>query len=55
MSDILDRILAKKAEEVAAAQAARPREAIDADAHAAAPARDFAARWSVRSRRAAPR
>ena len=42
MSDILDRILAKKAEEVAAAQAARPREAIDADAHAAAPARDFA-------------
>jgi indole-3-glycerol phosphate synthase len=42
VSDILDRILAKKAEEVAAAQAARPREAIDADARAAAPARDFA-------------
>jgi indole-3-glycerol phosphate synthase len=42
MSDILDRILAQKAEEVAAAKAARPREAIEADARAAPPARDFA-------------
>jgi len=41
VSDILDRILAKKAEEVAAAQAARPREAIEADARAAPPPRDF--------------
>ena len=41
MSDILDRILAKKAEEIAAAQAARPRQAIEADARAAPPARDF--------------
>ncbi len=41
MSDILDRILAKKAEEVAAAQAVRPREAVEADARAAPPPRDF--------------
>jgi indole-3-glycerol phosphate synthase len=41
VSDILDRILAKKAEEVAAAQAVRPREAVEADARAAPPPRDF--------------
>jgi len=41
VSDILDRILAKKAEEVAAAEAVRSREAIEADARAAPPPRDF--------------
>jgi indole-3-glycerol phosphate synthase len=41
MSDILDRILAKKAEEIAAAKAARPRDAVEAVARAASPARDF--------------
>jgi len=41
MSDILDRILAKKAEEVIAAQIARPFAAVDAEARAQAPARGF--------------
>jgi len=40
--DILARILATKATEVAAALAARPLEALRADARAAPPARDFA-------------
>ena len=41
MSDILDRILAKKSEEVIAAQVARPLAAVDADARAQPPARGF--------------
>jgi len=41
MSDILDRILAKKAEEIAAAKATRPQDAVEAEARAAAPPRDF--------------
>ena len=41
MSDILNKILAVKAEEVAAAQGARPLAAIRAEAEAQAPARDF--------------
>ena len=41
MSDILNKILAVKAGEVAAAQAARPLAAIRAEAEAQAPARDF--------------
>jgi indole-3-glycerol phosphate synthase len=41
MSDILDRILAKKAEEVIAAQIARPFAAVDTEARAQAPARGF--------------
>jgi indole-3-glycerol phosphate synthase len=41
MSDILDRILAKKAAEVIAAQIARPFAAVDAEARAQAPARGF--------------
>jgi indole-3-glycerol phosphate synthase len=41
MSDILDRILAKKAEEVIAAQIARPFAAVDAEARAQPPARGF--------------
>jgi indole-3-glycerol phosphate synthase len=48
MSDILDRILAVKREEVAAAKAAAPLAAIRAEAEAQAPARDFAG--SVRSK-----
>ena len=42
MSDILNRILAVKREEVAAAQAAKPLAAMRAEAEAQAPARDFA-------------
>jgi len=41
MSDILDRILAKKAEEVITAQIARPFAAVDKEARAQAPARGF--------------
>jgi indole-3-glycerol phosphate synthase len=41
MSDILNKILAVKREEVAAAQAAKPLAAICAEAEAQAPARDF--------------
>ncbi|MBU0752560.1 MAG: indole-3-glycerol phosphate synthase TrpC [Gammaproteobacteria bacterium] len=41
MSDILDKILAVKREEVAAAQAAKPLAAIRAEAAAQPPARDF--------------
>ena len=41
MSDILERILAKKAEEIAAAKAARPPEDVEAAARTASPARDF--------------
>ena len=48
MSDILDKILAVKREEVAAAKAAAPLAAIRAEAEAQAPARDFAG--SVRSK-----
>ena len=41
MSDILQRILERKAEEVAAAKLARPLELVRADARAATPPRDF--------------
>jgi indole-3-glycerol phosphate synthase len=41
MSDILKKILATKAKEVAAARAIRPPAAIEADARAASPPRDF--------------
>ncbi len=41
MADILARILATKAQEVAAARAAQPLEAVQAQARAAPPARDF--------------
>jgi indole-3-glycerol phosphate synthase len=41
MSDILDRILAKKSEEVIAAQVARPFAQVDADARAQSPPRGF--------------
>jgi indole-3-glycerol phosphate synthase len=41
MSDILDKILAQKAEEIAAAKAARPLEELEAAARAASPPRDF--------------
>lgn len=41
MSDILDRILAVKREEVAAAKAAKPLAAVRAEAEAQPPARDF--------------
>ena len=41
MSDILNRILAHKAEEVAAAKRARPLERVRAEARAALPPRDF--------------
>ncbi len=41
MSDILDKILAVKREEVAAAQAAKPLAAVRAEAEAQPPARDF--------------
>jgi indole-3-glycerol phosphate synthase len=41
MSDILDRILAKKSEEVIAAQIARPFAQVDADARAQSPTRGF--------------
>ena len=42
MSDILNRILARKAEEVAAAKCARPPARVREDARAAPPVRDFA-------------
>ncbi len=42
MSDILDKILARKAEEVAAAKRARPLARVRDEARAAPPARDFA-------------
>jgi indole-3-glycerol phosphate synthase len=42
MSDILDKILARKAEEVAAAKRARPLERMREEARAAPPPRDFA-------------
>ncbi len=42
MSDILDKILARKAEEIAAAKRARPLEYLRDEARAAPPARDFA-------------
>ncbi|WP_333839444.1 indole-3-glycerol phosphate synthase TrpC [Pelomicrobium sp.] len=42
MADILARILAAKAQEVAAARTALPREAVEVQARAAPPARDFA-------------
>ena len=42
MSDILNRILARKAEEVAAAKRARPLARVREDARAAPPVRDFA-------------
>ncbi len=48
MSDILKKILAVKAQEVAAAQAAKPLAAIRAEAAQAAPARDFVG--AIRSR-----
>ena len=47
-SDILDRILAKKAEEVIAAQVARPFATVDAEARAQAPA-DEPTGWVPRS------
>ncbi len=50
MPDILDRILAVKREEVAAARRAVPLEAMRERAHAAAPARDFIG--SIRARHA---
>jgi indole-3-glycerol phosphate synthase len=53
MSDILQRILAVKAQEVAAAQAQLPLADLQAAAQAAAPARDFAG--ALRSRIAAGR
>ncbi len=42
MSDILNRILARKADEVAAAKRERPLDRVRAEARAAPPARDFA-------------
>jgi len=53
LSDILNKILAVKREEVAAALAARPLAAVRADAEAQAPARDFVA--AIRARIAAGR
>ena len=41
MSDILDRILARKAEEIAAAKSAKPLARMRDEARAAPPARDF--------------
>jgi indole-3-glycerol phosphate synthase len=41
MSDILNKILAVKREEVAAAQASKPLAGVRAEAEAQAPARDF--------------
>ena len=51
MSDILNKILAVKAEEIAAAQAAKPLEAMRAEAESAPPPRDFTA--AIRAKLAA--
>ena len=53
MSDVLQRILAVKREEVAAAKQAIPAREIEARARAAAPARDFVG--AIRAKRAAGR
>jgi indole-3-glycerol phosphate synthase len=51
VSDILKRILAVKAEEIAAARSAKPLESMSAEAHKAGPARDFVG--AIRSKIAA--